>query len=216
MNRILAIGAHPDDIEFGCGGTISKLATAGSFVVYCCMTSGQSIDGVTGKILRTKEQNVEEVLAAASVMGAKQAEFLPFVDLHVPFSFESVSRVEALIKKYEIDTIFTHWSGDANQDHIATFKTTMAAARYVPNVLCYEQIPISRLSDNSIDINYYVNITDTFEQKIASAKKHVSQMEKYKSVGLNVEENLDTLARFRGIQARCRYAEGFQIIKMVA
>ena len=55
MNRIMAIGAHPDDIEFGCGGTLLKHKQNGDFVVYVCMTSTVSTDGVTGKVLRTKD-----------------------------------------------------------------------------------------------------------------------------------------------------------------
>ena len=57
--------------------------------------------------------------------------------------------------KYDIDIVYTHWAGDSNQDHIATFKATMAAARYVPNVFCYEQIPLPRHTENEMNINYY-------------------------------------------------------------
>ena len=142
-------------------------------------------------------------------------EFLPFTDLKVPFSFESVSKVESIIKKYDIDTIYTHWAGDANQDHIATFKTTMAASRYVPNVYCYEQIPVPRMSENQMDINYYVNITDSFDDKIKASMCHKSQIVKYIAHGFNVNDNLKILAQFRGIQANCQYAEAFKIIKQV-
>jgi LmbE family N-acetylglucosaminyl deacetylase len=213
MKRILAIGAHPDDIEFGCGGTLLKHKQTGDFVVYLCMTNTESVDGTTGTILRTKEQNQSETLNASSVLQCDATEFLSFNDLHVPFSFESVSALEKIIKKYNIDTIYTHWAGDANQDHISTFKTTMAAARYVRNVYCYEQIPVPRMSENQININHYVDITDTFDQKIKSCMCHISQIKKYYEHGFNVEENLRILAQFRGIQATCKFAEAFQVIK---
>jgi len=215
MKRILAIGAHPDDIEFGCGGTLSKHKQRGDFVVYLCMTSTESVDGVTGQLLRSKEQNYQEVECAAKVLDCDTIEFLPFTDLKVPFSFESISGVEAIIRKYNIDIIYTHWTGDANQDHINTFKTTMAASRYVKNVYCYEQIPVPRMSENPMNINYYVDITDSFDKKIEAANCHKSQMLKYKAHGFDVENNLRVLAEFRGIQAQCKYAEAFQIIKKV-
>ena len=215
MNRVLAIGAHPDDIEFGIGGTLLKHKEAGDLIVYLCMTSSESIDGVSGKVLRTGAQNREEVRCAAEVLGVDDVEFLSFVDLKVPFSFTSVSQIESIIKKNEINIVYTHWAGDANQDHIATFRATMAAARYVPNVFCYEQIPVPRQSENQMMINHYVDITDYFDKKIEAANCHKSQMVKYMNHGLNVEENLETLARFRGIQANCKYAEAFQIIKQV-
>ncbi len=215
MKTIMAIGAHPDDIEFGCGGTLIKHKLNGDFIVYVCMTNTISTDGVTGKVLRTAEQNKQEVLNAAKILKCDSIEFLPFTDLKVPFSFESVSKLESLIMKYNIDTIYTHWAGDANQDHISTFKTTMAAARYVPNVYCYEQIPIPRMSENQMDINYYSDITNTFNDKILASLCHESQIKKYKHHGFNVEENLETIAKFRGIQAKCKYAEAFKVIKQV-
>lgn len=114
-----------------------------------------------------------------------------------------------------MDTIYTHWAGDANQDHISTFKTTMAAARYVPNVFCYEQIPISRMTENQMDINYYEKIDNSFDKKIEASMCHKSQILKYEKVGLNVKSNLEILARFRGIQGQSKYAEAFKILKMV-
>lgn len=214
-HRIMAIGAHPDDIEFGCGGTIAKHKANSDFVVYVCMTNTESIDGVTGNIIRSAEQNKQEAKAAANVLKCDEIEFLPFKDLNVPFSFESVSKLESLIKKYNIDTIYTHWAGDANQDHISTFKTTMAAARYVPNVCCYEQIPVPRMSENHMDINYYVDITEYYDQKIKASMCHESQIKKYKQHGFDVRDNLEILGKFRGIQAKCKYAEAFKTVKQV-
>ena len=212
--NVMAIGAHPDDVEFGCSGTIYNHINSGDRAVMVVMTNTKSVEGVTGEILRTKEENQEEDRCSAKVIGC-DIEFLPFVDLNVPFNFESVSKLESLIKKYDIDTVYTHWAGDANQDHIATFKTTMAAARYIPNVFCYEQIPIPRVSENSINPNYYVDITKTFNKKIEASLCHQSQITKYRSHGFNVPENLETIAKFRGIQANCKYAEAFQVIKMI-
>ena len=148
-------------------------------------------------------------------MGISNLEFLDFKDLHVPFSFKSVSNLDKIIQKYNVDTIYTHWAGDSNQDHIATFKSTMAAARYVRNVYCYEQIPIPRLSENEMKINYYIDISDYMEDKIEVAKCHESQIKKYKKVGFDIPSRLRVLAEFRGIQANCKYAEGFHIIKKV-
>ena len=214
--NVMAIGAHPDDIEFGCGGTLINHKDNGDVVIYVCMTDTQSVDKTTDKIIRSHQQLKDETQCAANVLGVDEIHYLPFKDLSVPFSLESVSELEKLIKEYEIDTIYTHWSGDSNQDHIATFKTTMAAARYVPNVYCYEQIPIPRHTDNPMRINSYRDISKTFHLKIEAAECHKSQFKKYKAAGFDVTENLTTLAKFRGIQANCQFAEGFQVIKQVS
>ena len=215
MKNILAIGAHPDDIEFGVGGTLVKHKYRGDKIVYLCMTGTESKDGTTGEVLRTKEQLQSEIKNAADILGAHFIEILSFTDLKVPFSFESVSAIETIIKRHNIDTVYTHWEGDANQDHINTFRATMAAARYVPNVYCYEQIPVPRLSANAMTINSYEDISSTFKEKIEASNCHISQMTKYNKHGFSVEDNLETLAKFRGIQAKCKYAEAFQIIKQV-
>jgi LmbE family N-acetylglucosaminyl deacetylase len=214
--NVMAIGAHPDDIEFGCGGTLINHKDNGDVVIYVCMTDTESVDATQGKVIRTQDELKSETQCAADVLGVDKVFYLPFKDLHVPFSFDSVSQLETIIKQYNIDTIYTHWSGDSNQDHISTFKTTMAAARYVPNVYCYEQIPIPRHTDNPMRINSYRDISKTFHLKIEAAECHKSQFKKYKAAGFDVTENLTTLAKFRGIQANCQFAEGFQVIKQVS
>lgn len=215
MKKVLAIGAHPDDIEFGCGGTLTKHKTQGDSVHYLCMTSGESVNGISGEILRTSEQHKIEINRAVEILDCNSIKRANFKDLHIPFSFKSINVIEREINKYNIDTIYTHWAGDANQDHIAVFKSTMAASRYVTNVFCYEQIPVPRMSENQMDINYYVNISKEFENKIKASLCHQSQIIKYKSHGFNVKDNLTTLAKFRGIQAGCKYAEAFKVIKQV-
>lgn len=217
MKSIMAIGAHPDDIEFGCSGTLLKHIDNGDKVVYVCMTSSQSTDGVTKKVLRTSKELTSEVHCATQLMKIPEdrVRFLPFTDLHVPFDFQSVSKLDELIQRYKVDTIYTHWAGDSNQDHIATFKATMAAARYVPNVFCYEQIPVPRHTENEMKINYYNDISNYIYDKIEIAKCHQSQIKKYKKAGFDVPHRLKVLAEFRGIQANCDYAEGFHLIKKV-
>ena len=214
--NVLAIGAHPDDIEFGCGGTLINHKKGGDKIFYLCMTDTESIDATKGKVIHTIKQLKEETDCAANILGVDELHYLSFKDLKVPFSYESVSQLERVIKQCKADIIYTHWSGDSNQDHIATFKTTMAAARYVPNIYCYEQIPIPRHTDNPMRINSYVDITESFDDKIKAAECHKSQFKKYKEAGFDVTENLTTLAKFRGIQANCKYAEGFQVIKQVS
>ena len=210
----MAVGAHPDDIEFGCSGTLLKHKKQNDEVVMVIMTNTQSISGVTGKQLRSKQQLKQESKEAANIIGC-QLEFLPFTDLKVPFGIESISKLEALILKYEIDTVYTHWGGDTNQDHIATLKTTMAAARLLPNVLCYEQVPIPRITNVYPTANYYIDITTQFDQKLQVCKCHISQLKKYKTQGFDMLDGLKVLARYRGNQIGVKYAEAFDVLKMV-
>ena len=68
MKNVMAIGAHPDDIEFGCGGTLYKHKQNGDNIVMVVMTNTKSVNGVTGKSLRTKEELQSESEASANVL----------------------------------------------------------------------------------------------------------------------------------------------------
>ena len=91
----------------------------------------------------------------------------------------------------------------------------MAAARFVKTVLCYEQVPLPRITTTHPVANYYVDITDTLDLKLKACKCHKSQIEKFKRAGHDMIDNIKTLARFRGIQSNVQYAEAFNILKMV-
>jgi len=212
--NVMAVGAHPDDIEFGCGGTLFRHKNDGDNVVMVIMTNSKSISGVTGESLRSETELKNESEQSAKLLGCN-LEFLPFKDLHVPFSFESVSKLEKLMIDYDIDTVYTHWGGDTNQDHIATLETTMASARLLPNVLCYEQLPVPRITNVYPTANYYVDVTDVFDKKIEMCECHDSQLKKYKKQGYDILDGLSVLARYRGNQIGVEYAEAFDVLKMV-
>jgi len=212
--NVMAVGAHPDDIEFGCGGTLFRHKNDGDNVVMVIMTNSKSISGVTGESLRSETELKNESEQSAKLLGCN-LEFLPFKDLHVPFSFESVSKLEKLMIDYDIDTVYTHWGGDTNQDHIATLETTMASARLLSNVLCYEQLPVPRITNVYPTANYYVDVTDVFDKKIEMCECHDSQLKKYKKQGYDILDGLSVLARYRGNQIGVEYAEAFDVLKMV-
>jgi len=212
--NVLAIGAHPDDIEFGCFGTLKKHQDKGDNVTLLVMTQSDVKDAHTGKITRDstiskKEANKSsELLEAELILG-------PFKDTQVPFNSESVKFIENIIKQKKINWVYTHWAGDTHQDHINTLNTTMAAARLVKNVLCYEQVPLPRITTTYPVANYYVDITNNIEFKLRACRCHESQINKFKEHGFNMLDNVATLAKFRGNQCGLKYAEAFNILKLV-
>jgi len=212
--NVMAIGSHPDDIEIGAAGALLRHREQSDNIVIVIMTITKSVSGVTGETLRSENELDNESSKSAQLLGCN-LEFLPFMDLHVPFCFESISALEKLILKYDIDTIYTHWSGDTNQDHKNTLKTTMAAGRLIPNVLCYEQFPLPRVTNVYPVANFYVDITDVFEEKIELIKCHESQIKKYAKHGFDVLDSIETLAKYRGNQIGVTYAEAFDVLKMV-
>ena len=212
MKNILAIGAHPDDLEFGCFGTLKKFIDQGKNVTLVVMTASDVTHSQTGKATRSKEQSIKEAFAAAEVIGADLI-LLPFQDGEVPFNKQSVHYIEQLLSERNIDTVFTHWAGDTHQDHINTLEATLAASRMINNVFCYEQVPLPRVCTTYPVANFYVDITDTISYKIEASKKHDSQIQKYLNQGIDLIDNLETLAKFRGIQIETKYAEAFNVLK---
>lgn len=212
--KVLAVGAHPDDVEFGCGGTLARHIDEGDSVDIVVMTTSAVTDAHTGNVLRTVEQSILEAKEAANSLGV-QPIIGPFHDTKVPFNGTSVAFLERIIKELGIDRIYTHWPGDSHQDHIATLNTVLAAGRLVPTIICYEQVPVPRVSPKTVSVNMYVNITDFWDEKIRACAKHTSQVKKFlERQGVDILDQLYHQARFRGGQSGCRYAEGFHILKM--
>ena len=212
--NILAIGAHPDDIEFGCFGTLRKHIEAGDNVTLVVMTKSDVKDAYTQEITRDAIISKNEANEAANILGAELI-LGPFQDTQVPFNGESVAFLERIIKEKNIDTVYTHWAGDTHQDHINTLSTTMAAARLVKNVLCYEQVPLPRITTVYPVANYYVDITDMIDYKLQGCNAHKSQIDKFNKHGFDMINNLITLAKFRGSQCGAQYAEAFNVLKLV-
>ncbi len=214
MRKILAIGAHPDDLEFGCFGTLKKHIDDGDNVTLLIMTQSDVKDAYTGKVTRDSNISKNEATKAAELLGAELI-LGPFQDTKVPFNSESIKFVESIIKEKEINWIYTHWAGDTHQDHINTLNTTMAASRLVKNVLSYEQVPLPRITTTYPVANYYVDISKTLNTKLEGCKAHKSQINKFAEHGFNMIDNVKTLAKFRGNQCGLKYAEAFNILKMV-
>jgi len=213
--NILAIGAHPDDIEFGCFGTLKKHIESGDNVTLVVMTKSNVKDAYTQEVTRDSETSLEEALNAVNILGSPKLIIGDFEDTKIPFDNTSVAFLERIIKEKNIDTVYTHWAGDTHQDHINTLSTTMAAARLVKNVLCYEQVPLPRITTVYPVANYYVDITDVMDYKLQGCNAHKSQIDKFNKHGFDMIDNLVTLAKFRGSQCGVKYAEAFNVLKLV-
>ena len=213
--NVLAIGAHPDDIEFGCFGTLRKHINDGDTVTLVVMTKSDVKDAYTQEITRDANTSLEEVIKAAKTLDSPELIIGGFEDTKIPFDSKSVAFLERIIKERNIDTIYTHWAGDTHQDHINTLSATMAAARLVKNVLCYEQVPLPRITTTYPVANYYVDITNTIDSKLTACAAHKSQIDKFNKHGFDMLDNILTLAKFRGNQCGVKYAEAFNVLKIV-
>lgn len=208
--NVLAVGAHADDVEIGCGGTVALHVKNGDNVIILIMAES-SYTYYDGTVLRTKEEWQTEEEDGAKVLGAKLIN-LGFETKNVPYSSETVEAINEIIDRYNIDVIYTHWYHDTHQDHRRTTQAVLSAGRYVKNILMYEpEYPAGR-SYSGFHSQYYVDITSTFELKMEALKQHKSQIKKY---GDDFLEAVEARARHRGYEIGNKYAECFEVLRLL-
>jgi LmbE family N-acetylglucosaminyl deacetylase len=199
--NILAIGAHPDDIEFGCGGTLIKYAQKGYNVFLMILTLGQM--GGEGKV-REKEQ-----IASCEILKSKEVFFGEYTDTKLPLDQGVIDSIEKVLKIVKPEFIFVNYFDDTHQDHRHLAQATLSATRYIRNVLFYE-VPTTQ---NFIP-NVFVDIEKTIEDKMDALKAHNSQVLRTNIEGVPITEMAKSSANFRGTQGRVKYAEGFISVRL--
>ena len=200
--NVLAVGAHPDDIEYGCGGTLALYAQRGHDVVLFVAS-----DGARGG---SSDVRAGEQRDAAVAIGAREVVWGGFPDTEVPLSRELIAALEAVIRRVRPTMIFVNFPDDTHQDHRNLAQATVSATRYVPNFLFYE-VP----STQNFTPNCYTNVDKVLDLKLAALEAHRSQVTKTNIEDLTILELAVSCANFRGIQARVKYAEAFQSVRLL-
>lgn len=197
--KVLAIGAHPDDIEMGCAGALLRHIEAGHDVTMLVMTLGGM--GPQGLTSRVREQE-----AAAAVMGARLL-WGPFEDGSIPHGRETVSVVDEIVSQTGADVIYAHAPNDTHQDHVAVSRAALAAGRRLARVAFY-QSP----STTSFDPTLFVDVERTLGTKLAALRAHWSQVMQCPMVDL---EAVEVTARYWGDRSKISYAEAFETPRFV-
>ncbi len=197
--KILTIGAHPDDIELGCGGTICLYSLNNNPVNGLILSNGER----SGDPVIRKQESVDSL----NKLGVKNLFFGELPDTKIGNDITTISVIENIVNKLKPDIIFTHSTNEIHQDHRNTAISTFSAARNVPTILCYESP--SLMTD--FKPQCYNDILKTIDQKIEALKLHKSQIDKrYFKI-----DAILGLAKFRGNQINLKYAESFEVFKML-
>jgi len=215
--RILAIGAHPDDIEIGCGGTLAKLNQNGFETFHLIVTSGEegSLSISKESLARTRE---EEAISSAKVLKSSQVFFLREPDGLTDYSKELRIKMISMIRELRPDMIFTHAQSDAFPDHHVIHRLTLdavlaAAGPWYPeagghlhsvtSVYGYEvwhPMPSYQIAS---DISRFMEI-----------KTHALQMHTTQIQNVNYVQAIEGLSKYRGVMSMAgEYAEVFEVIK---
>ena len=206
--NILAIGAHFDDVEIGCGGMLLKKAKEGHNI--CILTITNSEYTVpANKFSRSAEIARSEAEEAAKIIGAELVcmDKAPLNLLHnEEFSYEFYK----VIQRIKPDIILTHWGGDFHSDHAAVSLSSIRAARHVGTLLAYR----SNWYNTEVEFkgNYYIDISEYLEKKLELIKVYKSVLE---PVNYSWLDFIRKQNQYEGLRIGVHAAECFSCIKFV-
>lgn len=209
--KILVIGAHYDDIELSCGGTVAKFIKEGH-EVYINVVTTSDYTSYDSTVLRDKYSSRREGVNGLLMLGVKENNIrnLGLETKRVLFEVDLIENINRSIDTIKPDLVITHHPyAESHQDHVNTAMCVMSASRRCNAIWVWEPYYPSKLSTIPFRPMKYIDISDYLEIKIRSLKEHKSQWKKYSYW----KDLVKSLARLRGIEIQKRYAETFEIVK---
>lgn len=217
--RVLAVGAHPDDLEQLAGGTIAKFGRLGHEVLMCNASTGDR-----GSYIHSQEEiraiRADEAAAAAAVLGATHTT-LGLSDGEVNAS-DPAQRLMAvdLIRKARPDVILTHSPNDYMADHVEVSRLMLDASHIATLPLletgepCHDVVPAVFYFDTLAGVDFrpteYVDISEFIDVKMHALGAHESQVRWLQDHdGVDVLEQTRTVSAYRGYQCGVADAEAF-------
>jgi N-acetylglucosamine malate deacetylase 1 len=217
--RVLAVGAHPDDLEILCGGTLARFAQEGHEIVMCNASYGDrgSFEHTSEEIARIR---LGEAKRAAALVGAEHVT-LGLSDGEVNAGDpDQVLAVIDLVRDARPDLIITHSPNDYMSDHNEISKLVFGSSFHATLPLIatgkphhHTVTPIYYM-DTVMGVDFqpveYVDVTSTIDTKVAMLEAHETQLTWLRDHdGIDVVEQMKIVTRFRGQQCGVAYAEGF-------
>ena len=228
LGSALVIVAHPDDIDFGMAGTIAVLKSHGVDVSYCLVTSGDAggDDSTHSKEERAAIREAEQT-AAAAALGVTRLTFLRWPDGQVEPTLELRRALSRVIRSHQPELVMTQ-SPERNferiyashPDHLATGEAALRAVYPdARNPHAFPELLVEGFSPHTVPTvwvggstpNLVVDITETFDHKIAALRAHVSQVGHRDDLEDMMRACATTNAEVAGL-ASGRLAETFRVI----
>jgi LmbE family N-acetylglucosaminyl deacetylase len=227
-SRALVVVAHPDDIDFGTAGTVAAMTSAGTHVSYCLVTSGEAgDDDLSRSSFDLAQERESEQTAAAGEVGVNELYWLHHPDGRVVADLELRRDISRVIRQTRPDVVLTQstqpdWDRiyGSHPDHLATAWATMAAIypdsrnpRAHPELLRDGLKPhkVAQAWIRDGDPDLYVDITNTFAQKVAALARHRSQVAWMSDLPGMLRKWAEATAEKGGMKVG-RVAEAFRVI----
>lgn len=198
---MLAIGAHPDDIELGCGASLAKLVAQGFTVSALILSDGR--DGTRNNLDR-----MQETTEALKLLGVHTIHTRNFSDRQLGQDMSGlIQAIEEVVQEFNPSRVYTMFEHDRHQDHRAVYQASIVACRKVPQILSYE----TPSSWPNFTPTIYEEVGPHLETKVEALQRHTSQKDR----DYTQPAHLRCSAQFRGQQVGLGYSEGFIPYKFV-
>ena len=194
---VLAIGAHPDDVEIGVGGILLRHVAEGHQVTVLTLSGGEAGGAAADR--------AEESRRAARIMGARLVH-TALQDTSISEGEPTIREISKVLDETGATTVYTHTLRDVHQDHRAVHQATLVAARKVPRIYCY-QAP-----STTVDFKptRFVAIDEYVERKLEVIHAYGSQVK----VRRYLEEDLlRATARYWSRFSQARFVEPLEVVR---
>lgn len=213
--KVMAIGAHPDDIEFGCGGSLLKHKEKGDELLFVIATRGE-MGSLCTESETLAEIRSEEARLAALGFGAELV-FLNLKDGLCSFAEEDKVKLIKIIRNFRPEVCYIHGKQDLFPDHALIHNLSLSALtgasgswyqvagglpHEVKEILGYE------VWNPFGSWGRVIDISETLEEKVAALEKHKSQLE-----FISYDKAARGLAHYRGAMARKEACEVFEVLR---
>jgi len=202
--RVMCVGAHPDDPEAGCGGTLARYAEAGHTVTVLYVTRGE-IGVPDAAPAETGPRRAKEAEAACAILGAR-ALFLPLENGKLELNAASEAEVRRALEAEKPDVVFAQWPIDTDGEHQIASALTLRAYMALPHAfpLYFYEVQTGAQTLDFVP-TAYVDISATREKKVRALKAHRSQ-----SFEHIYEQSHAKIEAFRGREIGAFAAEAFR------
>jgi LmbE family N-acetylglucosaminyl deacetylase len=210
--RVIAMGAHPDDMVIEAGGTLAKLAAESYNDVYILTLTKGNYTGVDDTYY-DEETIIKELKEGARRLGIYKLVVLKNSTAKLKATFEVINEVDSVIDLIKPDLLISLHQFDSHQDHKAAGEIALAVSRQgrVKNIIVPVTSPY-RPTAYSYHPQFFVDISNTLTQKIDAIKAHQSQYKKYG--GEQLVDRVVGTAKYFGWYHGYKFAEAFEIIRM--
>ena len=205
--NVLAIGAHFDDVEIGCGGAMLKYKNRGHDTHLVVVTDSEYTNH-DGRLIRSGANALYEGTRSAKMMGVTSFITMGLPSKQVKADYVLIEGLNSVMDKLKPDVIFTHWHGDIHEDHYEIARASLVAARHYPTVLMYR----SNWYHTNLDFSgrLHLDITSVIEDKAELMRLHETE---YNRRGEAWVDFMKARAKEAGLRVGVPYAEEYEVHK---